>query len=80
MIDTSTKTPLRVWPGGTAGPYIIVPMTQLDELRQVLDKHGLRYWVDEFSIELNGAPATTFVNMKRGVEVTSLQMILDNVR
>jgi hypothetical protein len=29
MIDTETKTPLRISTDGDAGPYLMVPITQL---------------------------------------------------
>ena len=47
MTDTSTKKPLRVSTDSTAGPYIMLPFSQLDEVRQLLDSRGIGYWVEE---------------------------------
>jgi hypothetical protein len=79
MIDVTTKRPLRVSTDGTAGPYIMVPVSQLDEVRQLLDCRRVRYWVEEDVISLNGAPEIAVVNLGRGGDAIAVQAILDSV-
>ena len=39
MIDEITKDGLRVSTHGIAGPYLMVPVTQLDAVLAVLNRH-----------------------------------------
>ncbi|MEZ6113479.1 MAG: hypothetical protein R3C99_21070 [Pirellulaceae bacterium] len=77
MIDASTAKPLSVSTDGNAGPYIMVPIQQIDEVRALLDANAVAYWVDEDAISLNGQPAVTVVNLGHGADAASVQRILD---
>ena len=82
MTDTTTKKPIRVSTAGTAGPYVTVPVAQLDAIRPFLDNEKIRYWVDEFAISIEGAPETTVINFGRGTDpktVFAVQVILDSL-
>lgn len=78
MINSSTKRPLYVSTDGDAGPYIMVPVQQLEELRRLLDKSNVAYWVDEGAISLNGKPEITVVNLRRNADADAVQRLLDN--
>ena len=80
MIDAMTRKPLYVSTDGTAGPYIMVPVSQLADLRELLDKHRIRYSVEEDAISLDGAPEIAVVDLGRGADVAAVQVILDCVR
>jgi hypothetical protein len=80
MIDISTERPLYVSTDGTAGPYIMVPLDQLDAVRRLLDQHSIRYSVDEDAISLNDKPYVTVVDLGRGGDAPAVQTILDNAR
>ena len=45
MTDTTTKKPLLVSTDSTVGPYIELPVSQLDEVRRLLDSRHIAYWV-----------------------------------
>ena len=79
MIDVATKQPLRVEPDDSAGPFLSVSIEQLPALKQVLDRHGVFYWDDGFSIALGGGPKLTYVNFgHRGKSrVSELQTLID---
>lgn len=79
MRDVTTKEPLYVSTDGTAGPYIMVPVTQLEELRSLLDRHQIRYEVDEDVISLNDEPEVAIVNLDRSQDAGRVQKILDSV-
>ena len=79
MKDVATKQPLYVSTDGTAGPYIMVPYSQLDDLRRLLDQNRVRYSVDEDVISLNGEPEVALVNLGRGGDAKSVQKILDSI-
>jgi hypothetical protein len=79
MTDTMTQKPLRVSTDGTAGPYIMLPVNQLDEVRRLLDSRHVGYWVEENAISLNGAPETAVINLGRGGNAATVQDLLDSV-
>ena len=80
MTDTSTNKRLRVSTDGTAGPYIMVPACQLQDVRQLLDDHDVRYWVEENVISVDGSPEIGVVNLGRGGDAAAVQALLDSVR
>lgn len=80
MTDATTKKPLRVSTDGTTGPYIMVPVSQLDKVRRLLDSRHVGYWVEEEAISLDGAPEVAVINLGRGADATAVQAILDSVR
>lgn len=79
MTDTTTQKPLRVSNEGTAGPYIMLPYSQLNDLQQLLDRHGVRYWVRENIISIDRGPAIVTVDLGRGSDLHAVQAILDSV-
>ena len=79
MIDVTTNEPLRVSTDYPPQPSIEVADSQLEGLKQLLDRHGIRYWVDENSISFNDGPFTTIVTFYRGTDAKSVQAILDSV-
>jgi len=79
MIDTITRKPISVSTEGTAGPYIRLPFSRVAETRQLLDKNGIRYWVDEHVISLNGSPEMAVVNFGRGADVAAIRAALDSI-
>ena len=77
MIDEMTKDGLRVSTDGIAGPFLMVPVTQLDAVLAVLNRHKVRYWVDADAISLDNEPATTVINFGRAGEAVRIQAIVD---
>ena len=80
MTNAATKKPLRVSTDGKAGPYIMVPVSQLDEVRRLLDSRRIGYWVEENAVSLDGAPEVTVMNLGRGGDAAAVQALLDSVR
>jgi hypothetical protein len=79
MTDTTTRRPLRVSTDGTAGPYLMVPVDQLDEVRSLLDRRGISYSLAENAISLDGAPYVAVINLGRSGDAQGVQSILDSV-
>jgi len=77
MIDEMTRNSLRVSTDGIAGPYIMVPVTELDAVLAVLDSNHVRYWVDADAISLDNEPAITVINFGRSGDAARIQTILD---
>ncbi len=79
MKDATTKQLLYVSTDGTAGPYIMLPDAQLDEVCHILNSHGIRFSVDENVISLDGEPEVATINLGRGGDAKGVQQILDSV-
>ncbi len=80
MTDTVTKKALRVSTEGTAGPFIRLEVSRVDDVRRLLESRGITYWVSENSISWNGGPFTTIVNLGHNGDAALVQTILDNVQ
>ena len=80
MIDAMTREPLYVSTDGTAGPYIMIPVSQLADLRGLLDDHDIRYSVEEDAISLDGSPEVAVVDLGHGADIRAVQAILDGGR
>jgi hypothetical protein len=80
MTDATTQQHLRVCTDGTVGPYIMVPVSQLDEVKQLLNSNRIGYWVEESAISWEGAPYVTVVNLGRDGDARAVQAILDSAR
>jgi hypothetical protein len=78
MTDATTQQRLRVSTDGTAGPYIMLPVTQLDEVKQLLDSKRIRYWVEENAISWEGAPYVAVINLGREGDADAVQTVLDS--
>jgi len=78
MIDATTKKPLRVSTDGTAGPYITLLVSQIEEVRRLLDDRGIRYWVEDDAISFNGEPEIAVIDLGRNADANAVQAILDN--
>jgi len=79
MTDVTTQQPLRVSTDGNAGPYITVPVSQLDEVKRLLDRADIQYWVDENVISFDGSPEIAEINLGREADASAVQAVLDSV-
>jgi hypothetical protein len=77
MIDEMTEDRLRVSTDGIAGPYLMVPMSQLVRVRELLDRHAVPYWVDSDAISLDRKPAIAVINFGRAGDANRIQTLLD---
>ena len=79
MTDVTTQAPLRIAADVIAGPYLMLPLSQVKQVCELLDAHSIHYWVDSFAISLGNKPATTVINFGRSGDKVRLQVILDEV-
>ena len=77
MIDINTKKPLRLSTDGDAGPYIMVPVKQINDVRALFDAKRIPYWVDEDAISLDGKPEMTVVNFRHDSDAATVRNILN---
>ena len=80
MADSTTKERLRVSTEGTAGPYIFIPVSQLEEVKTLLSRNRIRHWVGENAISLDGKPEIAVINLGRDADASVVQNLLDGVR
>ena len=79
MIDAITQERIVIHTEGTGGPYLMVAQGQLGEITATLRAHNVPHWVDEDAISLDGEPAVAVVNLGRGVDVSAIQRLLDEI-
>ncbi len=79
MKDVATNQPLRVSTDGTVGPYLMVSVPQLNQVRSLLERAGVRFWLDESAVSLDGHTFIAVVNLGRGGDALHVQTILDTV-
>jgi hypothetical protein len=79
MIDVETRKPVVVNSGGTGGPYIMIPLDQLQTVESMLRAHNVYHWTDTDSISLDGKPAIIVVNLGREGNAALAQQLLDSV-
>jgi hypothetical protein len=77
MIDAMTKGRLVVSNDVTAGPWLMLEISQLDAVLAVLDRNKVRYWVDSDAISLDNEPQTTVINFGKTGDAVRIQAILD---
>lgn len=77
MIDVTTQEPIVVHTEGTGGPYIMVPLDQLEAVEAILQRSGISHWTDSDAISLDGRPAIAVVNLGRGADAGRIQRLLD---
>ena len=77
MIDATTHERLIVHAEATGGPYIMVPLDQLDAVEAVLRANSISHWTDADSISLDGKPAIVVINLGRGTDASRVQRLLD---
>jgi hypothetical protein len=77
MIDQRTNSPFRVKSDTIAGPFLSLRLAQLDRVCEVLDRHGIYYWVDSTAITLDGKPPVTVINFGRKGHAGQIQAALD---
>jgi hypothetical protein len=79
MIDTMTHERLEVLTAQGAGPYIMLPFSQLESVKSILKAHAVPFWEDSFSVSINGDPAMITINLYPGVDAAQVQRLLDAV-
>ncbi len=79
MIDTTTHEALNVSTDGDAGPYIVIPVAQLDKVKALLQANKVPYWVDEEVISLDGKPEVAVINLGNGSNPATVQSLLDSI-
>jgi hypothetical protein len=80
MTDTTTRDRLKVATDGGAGPYIMVPVTQFDAVRSLLDGKGVSYWLDDEVISVDGKPEIAVINLAPQSDPVTVQRLLDMIR
>ena len=75
MIDHMTQKPVRVLPDSS----IVLPLSQLDQLKAVLDAHKIAYEVGDEVLSVDGKPEVAFVDLERDVDSETVQQLLDSI-
>ena len=79
MRDSVTQERMVISSEGTGGPYVMVPLEQLDAVEAILRGSQISYWVDSDAISLDGKPEVAVINLGRGANEAQVQRLLDAV-
>jgi len=79
MISSVTQKPLVVTRDHPLYSDITVPVSQLEEVKRLLDAHHIQYEVDEDYYSFDDEPEVTFINLRRGTNAEQVQQILDSI-
>jgi hypothetical protein len=79
MTDVMTNKPLRLGLLSTGGSEMRLPASQLDAVRQLLDAHGVTYWVDDSQISFDGGPYLAYIHVSNRTAPAKVQALLDSV-
>jgi hypothetical protein len=79
MIDSMTQKTIRVSTDGTAGPYIMVPVDQLEQVRHLLSSNDIPHWIDHNAISVDGRPAVAVINLGKKIDSRRIQTLLDGI-
>ena len=59
------------------GGRLVVPMAIMEKVKALFDGLGVRYWLDDTTLSVDGNPPYGFVNLGRQVDANLLQEALD---
>ncbi len=81
MTNTDTKLPRKIYGEHGSAPHIPVPLTQLEEVKKLLDEHGHGhvYRVFEYAISHDDKPLTAIIDLDRRADLEAIQAVLDGV-
>jgi hypothetical protein len=57
----------------------MLPYTQLDEVRRILDENRISYWVEDEVIAIDDGPEIAYVEFPRSESEARIQALLDSV-
>ncbi len=77
MRDLITQERVTVNAEGTGGPYIMVPVDQVDAIEGILKANHVSHWTDSDAISLDNKPAIIVINLGRGADAENVQRLLD---
>jgi len=77
--DNPILKPVFVSTDQETGPTLIVPLSQLDDFRRLLDANHIAYEVDDDIYSFNDEPELVFVNIQEGTSAEPIQRLLDSM-
>ena len=78
MIDSLSSERMIVKTGGTAGPYLIVSLDQMETVRDLLSNGHIIFSIDRKAIVLGGRETDVVFNLGSSADIQYIQSILDS--
>ena len=79
MIDPGTEKPVRVLMDDETGPYIKLTLKAVDQVQQILNDHGVSFWVGHHWFSIDYKPADGYVWIHKKTDPVYVQTLLDSV-
>jgi hypothetical protein len=77
MIDLELNRQLTVHTEGDAGPYLMVPLQQLQAIREIFRIAGIGFSVSRDAIQIDGHDAIALIDFGRRADALRIQAVLD---
>jgi hypothetical protein len=78
MIDCETHQPIHVNQDGDAGPYLMIPVQQIDEVSRVLRDHDVPFSIARDAVSLDGQEVIAVLDFGLDANAQAIQSILDS--
>jgi hypothetical protein len=79
MINTMNRKRLHVSTHGGARSYMILPLTQLDQVTALLTANGVPFEVGEEVLSVDGKPEVAWIYFEKGGDSAFIQNLLDGI-
>ena len=79
MWDSFTGERVDVRVDAKCGPYIMIEPTKIDDVEELLRKHGIQFTLEDGANPCKGTPEAAVIEFGNGADVQSIQRVLDSV-
>ena len=80
MIDPGINNkPVTIYRGSRGGGMFQLPVSRLEEVHAVLDRHAVPYWDSAVQISSEGEPPFTSIHLSVKADVDLVQRLLDSL-
>jgi hypothetical protein len=80
MTEALDRRFVRLWRGAFDFLNIAIPVSRLEQLKQLLEANGISYYVDEVTIEMSDMPETATLELGRSADPEVVKRLLDEIR
>lgn len=79
MTDATSQKPLTIFVGEGGYAHLIVPATQLEQVKALFDANNVLCWADEELLSVDDEPEVGFISFSRKADLGFAQRLLDSL-
>ncbi len=77
MVDVELNTPVKLWDGGRAGPFLMIPLRQVESVGAALTAAGIKYSRSRDAVQKEGHEPIVLVEFGSRGDAARIQAVLD---